>query len=183
MNLECLKCKGRNLCARPFCPIQAKINSQKKVNLSSKQDFYGESPNVFVGKFGYPNINVGFLSVEQYDQHDAPLLWSKEGYGIDKIIDLRSQLVDSTFKTQVTGVRVSDKLLDMGKEIAMASAPVNVEINLEKKPEFRLSFNQDTMPHGPRVKLKKAELTSNPKIPTSVEKVVSDIDLRAADAL
>jgi hypothetical protein len=71
----------------------------------------------------------------------------------------------------------------MGKEIAMASSPVDVEINLEKKPEFRLSFNQDTMPHGPRVKLKKAELTSNPKIPTSVEKVVSDVDLRAADAL
>jgi hypothetical protein len=39
------------------------------------------------------------------------------------------------------------------------------------------------MPMGPNAKLKKAELTSNPKIHTKVEKVYSDTDLKANDAI
>ncbi|MFO8015903.1 MAG: hypothetical protein R6U32_02255, partial [Candidatus Woesearchaeota archaeon] len=63
MNIRCLKCKGRLFCGRTYCPIQAKISAQKKVNTSVKQDYFGESPNVFVGHYGYPRLNVGFLNV------------------------------------------------------------------------------------------------------------------------
>jgi len=182
MNIRCLKCKGRHHCGRKFCPIQSKIASQKKVNINAKQDFFGESPNVFVGHYGYPDLNVGFLNVEEYNQHDDPLLWSREGYDINKVIQLRSELINSQFKAHITDVRKSEKLLDMGKEIAMASKPVDIEVNLEKKPKFNLSFGQETAPYGPRVKLKKAELTENPKIPTKVEKVVDD-DIKANEGL
>jgi hypothetical protein len=61
--------------------------------------------------------------------------------------------------------------------------PVDVEINLTKKPTFTLSFNQDTMPHGPNVRIKNAQITENPKIPTAVDKAVSDTDLKANDAI
>jgi len=136
---------------------------------------------MFVGRYGYPNINVGFLNVEEYRDHDAPLLWAKENYGIDKIIDLRSSLVNSNFNTHIKSF--NDKLIEMGQEVAMASKPVDMEINLEKKPSFSMSYNQDITPHGPSVKLKKVQLTENPKIPTKVDKVVSDTDLKANGAL
>ncbi|PIN86741.1 hypothetical protein COV19_03325 [Candidatus Woesearchaeota archaeon CG10_big_fil_rev_8_21_14_0_10_44_13] len=184
MDIKCLQCKGRHFCGRSFCPIQVKIASQKKVNQGAKQDYFGEAPNVFVGHYGYPNLNVGFLNVEEYAQHDDPLLWSKEGYDINRIISLRSELINSNFKVEIRDVRGNNnKYLEMGKEIAMASEPVDVEVNLEKKPHFSLNFSQDTAPYGPRVKLKKAEITENPKIPAKVEKVVDDIDLKANDAV
>lgn len=185
-NLDCLRCKGRFCGNGKYCPVLHKITSQHKVNLEAKQDYSGDAPNVFVGKFGYPNINVGFLSVEQYDHHDDPLLWSKENYGIDRIIDLRTTLVNSSFKAAVTSVRTSsmdNRYLSMGQEIAMAEKPVDIEVRLNKKPKFTLSFTQDVTPHGPRVKLVKAELTENPHVPTAVDKAVSDNGLKAGEAL
>ncbi len=181
MNTECIRCKGRNFCARTYCPLISKISAQKNVNISSKQDFFGKSPNIFVGRYGYPDINVGFLSTEQYTEEDAPINWTMKNYGIQKIIDLRTSLVNSNFKSNIK--TFDDKLVDMGKEIALSSKPVDVEINLEKKPSFELSFNQDAMPHGPSVKLKKASITENPKIPTKVDKVTSDTDLKANQGL
>ena len=183
MNIRCIKCKGRDpsICGRTYCPIIAKISAQKKFNIESKQDFFGQSPNVFVGRYGYPEVNVGVLSVEHYEQHDHPLLWSKENYDIAKIINLRSSLINSSFKAQITGFK--ERFMEMSKEVGMAKQPVDVEIGLSKKPKFSLSFEQDTMPHGPRVKLKKARITENPKIPEVIDRVVDDIDFKANEAI
>ena len=181
MNIECVRCKGRNFCGRPVCPLMSKISAQKSVNIASKQDYFGKAPNVFVGRHGYPDVNVGFLSTENYTEEDAPISWTMKKYGIQKIIDLRTSLVNSNFKTNIKSF--DDKLVDMGKEVALASKPVDVEINLEKKPEFDLTFNQDIMPHGPSVRLKKAQVTENAHIPTKVDKITSDTDLRATQGL
>jgi len=181
MNIECVRCKGRNFCGRPFCPLISKISSQKKVNLSAKKDYFGKAPSVFVGRYGYPDVNVGFLNTEQYTEQDAPYNWKIKDYDIQKIIDLRTSLVNSNFKSNIKSF--DEKLVEMGKEIALSAKPVDVEINLEKKPEFDLTFNQDIMPHGPSVKLKKAQVTENPKIPTKVEKITSDTDLKASVGL
>ena len=158
-----------------------KIGAQKKVNVEAKQDFFGQSPNVFVGRFGYPEVNVGILGVEHYEEHDNPLLWSKENYDIAKIINLRSSLINSNFKAKITGFK--ERFMEMSKEVGMAEKPVDVEVNLNKKPVFSLSFEQDVMPHGPNVKLKNARITENPKIPGVVDKVVDDIDFKASNAL
>nr|MCK4929554.1 hypothetical protein [Nanoarchaeota archaeon] len=183
MNIRCIKCKGRDpsICGRTFCPIMVKIGAQKKFNIEAKQDFFGQSPNVFVGRYGYPEVNVGILSVEDYEEHDNPLLWSKQNYSIAKIINLRSSLINSNFKAQITGFK--ERFMEMSKEVGMAKQPVDMEIGLSKKPKFSLSFEQDTMPHGPRVKLKKARITENPKIPHTVDKVVDDIDFKANNAI
>ncbi|MBW2964063.1 hypothetical protein KY363_01260 [Candidatus Woesearchaeota archaeon] len=181
MNIRCIKCKGRGHCGRKFCPIASKIGSQKRLNTAAKQDFFGAAPNVFIGRYGYPNINVGLLSTEDYNHHDAPLHWSANDYQIQQVIDLRTSLVNSTFHTNIKSF--NDRMLGMSQEVSLSTKPVDVEINLEKKPFFRLSFNQDTMPHGPSVKLKKATIAENPKIPHKVDRIVSDYDLKAADAV
>ena len=181
MNIQCIKCKGRGFCGRKFCAIASKITSQKRINTSAKQDYFGASPNVFIGRYGYPNINVGLLSTEEYNNHDAPLLWSKNDYQIQQVIDLRTSLINSSFSTNIRSF--NDRMLELSQEVSLAAKPVDVEVNLNKKPFFRLNFNQDTMPHGPNVRLKKARITENPKIPTKVDKAVSDPHLKAADAI
>jgi DNA repair protein NreA len=65
----------------------------------------------------------------------------------------------------------------------MASKPVDVEISLEDRPHFSLKTDSVMAPQGPNAKLKTAEITSNPKIDSKVEKVVSDTDFRAAPAI
>lgn len=176
MNTSWIKTKGKT-----FDPIQLKVAWQKDFNLKAKQDYAAQSPNIFVGRFGYPNINVGFLNTEQYQQHDEPLTWSKNNTQIPEIIKLRTQLVNSTFKTTIHSF--NEKLIEMAQEISQAAKPVDMEVNLEKKPQFRLSMNQEAAPHGPNVQLKQATITENPKIPVHVDKAVSDTDLKATNAL
>ncbi len=185
MQIRCLKCKGRGFCGRSFCPLVAKSEAAVKVkNSLGKEDFYGSSPTPFVGRFGYPNINVGILSLQEKTEdawlYDAPKHWSVQNFNIQRIANLRSELINSRFKADI---KDRTKLLEISREIGMAAKPVDVEINLDAKPKFRLSTDPYTAPMGPNAKLKKAEITSNPKIPHKVDKVVSDIDMKATDAI
>ncbi|MFH1211618.1 MAG: hypothetical protein V1659_01680 [Candidatus Woesearchaeota archaeon] len=163
-------------------PVQTKIMFQKSFNILAKKDYSGISPNVFVGRFGYPKVNVGFLSTQEiYENNDNVPFWVKEQYPINKIIGLRTHLINSVFKADIKSF--NDRFLQMSQEVAMAQKPVDMEISLAKKPVFSLSFNQEAAPHGPKVELEKAMLTGNPRIPLPVEKVVSDTDLKSVEAL
>lgn len=181
MNVEYIKDKGRTKYYPPLLAKTLKINAQEQFNQKAKEDYFGASPNIFVGRFGYPHLNVGILNTEEYNYHDDIPHWIKSNYSIPQIIDLRTNLINSSFKASVKDFK--GKLLEISQEISMASKPVDVEVNLFKKPQFNISFNQGTSPHGPNVSLKKAVLTENPTIPQHVDKVVSDSDFKAFDAL
>ncbi|MFC1705043.1 hypothetical protein ACFLZ6_01800 [Nanoarchaeota archaeon] len=185
MQIRCLKCKGRGFCGRSFCPLIAKSQTAVRVKKDlGKEDFYGSAPTPFVGRYGYPNINVGILSLQDKTEdawlYDAPRHWSKENFDIPKIANFRSELINSRFKADI---KDRTKLLEISQEVGMASKPVDVEVNLDAKPTFRLSTDPYTAPMGPNAKLKKVAITSNPKIPHKVDKVVSDTDLKATDAI
>ncbi len=175
-NIDWIKTKGRT-----FDPIQLKVAWQKDFNQKAKQDYTSQSPNIFVGRFGYPNINVGFLNTEHYTEHDEQISWGKNNKQIPEIIKFRTQLINSSFKTTIKSF--NEKMIEMAQEISQAAKPVDMEINLEKKPFFSVNMNQEAAPHGPNTKVKRAQLTENPKIPIHVDKAVSDNDLKAADAL
>jgi DNA repair protein NreA len=185
MNTQCLKCKGNGHCGRSYCPHILRSKAMFKVEKNiDKSDFSTSSPAPFVGRFGYPNINVGILSTPNLEEdawlYDAPKHWAKENFKIPKIIDLRSSLVNSRFKVNI---KKQNKFLDISQEISMASRPVDIEVSLEDKPKFRLNNDTIMAPLGPNADLKKADITSNPKIHTKVDKVVSDTDLKANDAV
>ncbi len=185
MNIRCLRCKGRGYCGRVFCPHYAKAEARFKVqDKIGKQDFFGDAPSVFVGRIGYPNINVGILTPPERKQdawvYDAPHYWAEKDFQLPQLIDIRSSLINSRFKTQV---KSKNKFLDISQEVGMASKPVEVEINLEQKPKFKLNIPADVAPTGPNAKLMKAEITSNPKIDRKVDYVVSDYDFKANNAI
>jgi hypothetical protein len=185
MQIQCLRCKGRGFCGRSFCAILAKSDALFKVKkLDIKEDFSGTSPTPFIGHYGYPYLNVGILSVpyrkEDVWEYDAPKYWAEHDYEIPRIIDFRSNLINSRFKAHAQD---KNRLLEISQKVGMASAPVDVEVNLKEKPKFRLKTDSYTAPMGPNAGLEKAEITSNPKVHTKVDKVVSDIDLKANDAL
>ena len=185
MNIQCLKCKGRGFCGREFCSILAKSEAIFKVRDElNKEEFIGSSPAPFVGHYGYPFLNVGVLStpyiVDEVWEYDAPRYWAANNYQIPQIIDFRSSLINSRFKSHAQD---RSKLLELSKEVGMASLPVDIEVKLDQKPKFRLNTDAYTAPMGAHAKLEKAYITSSPKIHTKVEKVYSDSDLKANDAL
>jgi len=188
MNIPCIKCKGATpmqSCGRTFCPIIAKSDAFFKVkDKLPKENFFGSSPAPFVGHNFYPNLYVGILSPPEQKEdawlHDAPNYWAEHNFPIPKIVDYRSALINSRFRSHV---KQKSRFLDISQEVGMASKPVDVEINLKDKPHFKLSTDAYHAPIGPNAKLERAKITSNPKIHTKVDKVVSDTDLKANPAL
>jgi len=172
-------------CGNVNCPICAKAYSQIKIKkMIVKENFSTDAVAPFVGRFGYPAINIGILAPpEENDdswQYDAPKYWSHRNFEIPKIINFRSSLINSKFKMNV---KSKDKFLELNQEVSMSSNPTNVDINLKNKPKFRINYDNFMAPSGPYAELKKAKLTSNPKIHTKVQKVHYDTDRKANDAL
>ncbi|MBW2975242.1 hypothetical protein KY366_05990 [Candidatus Woesearchaeota archaeon] len=191
MNIPCMRCKGAapmQSCGRAFCPIIAKSEALFRVKERAvKENFSGSSYSVFVGRYGYPDVNVGILSPPQQSEdawlHDAPIHWADHDFQIGQIIDLRGSLLNSRFRSNILDARKHNKFLEIGQELSMASKPADIEVNLDQKPRFRLNTDAYALPMGPNANLKGVELTENPRIPTKIDKVVSDTDLKANEGL
>ena len=154
-----------------------------------KQEFYGVSPpTVFIGsKLAYPNVNVGIMSVpdlkENAKLYDSPNYWSEKNINVNQIIKYRQELINSRFRAKVSDIRLSNRLLEIVKEVGMASVQSDMEVELNKKPRPRINFDTYLAPMGPSAELKNIKLVSNTKIPSYVDKVYSDTDLKSVEGL
>ena len=172
-------------CGNINCALCNKAYSRLKVEKRIiRKDFSSDAVAPFVSRFNYPNINVGILAppeeTEEAWLYDAPKYWAVNNFQIPKIIDFRSSLINSNFKSNI---RQRNKFLELSQEIAMASEATDIEINLKEKPKFRLNVDSFAAPLGPNARLEKAKLTSNPKIHTKVQKVYYDSGLKANEAM
>ncbi|MDI3473852.1 MAG: repair protein NreA [Candidatus Woesearchaeota archaeon] len=205
MDIKCVFCKGRLYCGRPFCPIAAKIKHMEKRASSLKQEYEAEAPNIFVGRYGYPNVNVGVLSVEHYKDNDEPKKWAKDYYSINQIIGLREELINSGKKLSVHSAKVnpsnlvknqgSERLKDSAEhdelsklkqelqDISMAQKPSNVEVKLTDVPKPKLSFNQHLAPTNIMAGLSSLKIISNPDIKKATYAVNDADDMKAEDAI
>ena len=163
------------------------INFKYK-DFESMSQFDGSSPpSVFVGsKLQYPVVNVGILSPLQKDEDawvfDKPKYWAENNFQINDIVKLRDSLLNSKFQSNVKDVRYNKKFLDLSQEIAIASKPVDVEIELQNKVIFGSEKDRILTPHGMRVSLKAAKIVSNVKVERKIDKVVND-DIKATEAM
>jgi hypothetical protein len=95
---------------------------------------------------------------------------------IDEIIELRFGLLrgmkkaNTFFQKDPQSSTVKDKL----DELARSTNPVEIEGSFIKRPSFDISLNPETQPMGPSGMLSNFSLTSNPKIPNSVDSVLND---------
>lgn len=182
MEIRCLKCKGRGFCGRKVCPHVMKLNSMANARKRhTKTEFSSQSPAPFIGRFGYPEVNVGVLSPPENSKdtwkYDSPKYWSKTNYDIPRLVNIRADLLNSKFKSSVKGN------ISQVQEVGLAQRPVDMDFFLQDKPRFRMQSNSVTAPTGPDAHLQKADITSNPKIGRKVDKVYSDTEMKAADAI
>jgi DNA repair protein NreA len=195
MNFLCLKCKGKNLCGKNPCPKTIKFNSLNKIkSLSLNKDFISNSKTPFVGWNNYPNVNVGILvsqdninnSSNNYlknNNYNSPKYLFENNFNIQEIVDFRSSILNSNFKHNIQTKNKTKKLIEISKEITLSTKPVDLEINLKDKPKINTNFDDITIPIGIKGELQKANIISNSKINSKVDKVYSDTDLKATDAM
>ncbi len=154
-----------------------------KLSQNIKEDFFGSSPAPFVGRYGYPNINVGLLAPPETKDawlHDAPRYWAANNFPINTIADLRMSLINSRSKSHI---KQQPKITQLAQEIGLASRPVDIEIHLKKKPSIKPLTDYIVTPMGPSAQIRSARITENAKIHTKVQKVHDDTDLKANNAL
>ena len=145
-------------------------------------------PSVFIGsKLKYPLVNVGILSPLERDEdawvYDDAEFWAKNNFGIRDIVSLRESLLNSRFQSRVTDIRSNTKkFVEMAQELALASKPVDLEIEIKGKvgPGFRR--DKIVIPQGMNAPLKKARITGNVKIDPKLDKIVND-DVKATEAV
>ncbi len=177
MRLPCAAC-GRvepKTCSRADCPYF--VHRPR----TFKQEFSGSAPNIFVGRFGYPDVRVGILATEEYADNDDPKGWSKAQTPIPEILEKRGSLVNSQFLANVRSFR--DRFLQDAQLVAQGKNPTDMEVRLDRVPTFSIQYPPGTSPHGASVKLVQSRLTENVRIPKAVDKAVSDNDLKAASAI
>jgi DNA repair protein NreA len=191
----CARCRGRGFCKKP-CRIYSKI---KDFTPKTRTHFSGSSPpEIFVGRFDYPNISAGILAPDNSEYNSErnmesstkesaelayPEIWHEKKYSINTILTNRSKLIYGKFKTQIKKARTNDKFTGLMQEISMAYKSVSTEFFLRKAPQMRLEINKHLPLIGNPAPLQYARLQENPKVKPKVDYLVSDTDSKAVTAI
>jgi hypothetical protein len=170
------------LCGKP-CPIL----SQFKQFSFQKSEFSGSSPpEIFVGRNNYPNINTGILSPTEFgntEEMSLPEKWHENNASIQDIINYRSRMIYSRFKSSVKRIGWDDKNFQVMQEVAMSSKSADMEFFLKKRPSIRMHANNEMPIIGNPAPLKSARFQENPKIEKKVDYLVNDVDVKSKTAL
>lgn len=183
----CVKCKGRGFCGKP-CEILSRLKAfQPKVGT----EFSGSSPpEIFVGKYGYPNVFTGILAPAEHGNTEnlsMPESWHAENASIENILSYRSRLIYSRFAASIRSPKIysekQNKFLDTMQQVSLASKAVDLSFKLKKKPSLDFSLDNRMPMMGNTAQLESAKLDSNPKIEKKVDYLANDSDAKANDSI
>jgi DNA repair protein NreA len=179
----CIKCKGRGFCGKP-CPILQQI---KNFMPKSKMHFSGSSPpEIFIGRYGYPNIYTGVLSPQGYEDSEkfsSSEFWVNNNLTINDVLELRGKLIYSQFKSNIKDARISKKFVVAMQEISLSQKPVSTEFFLKKPINPKIQFDKSVAIIGNPAQLKYIRLEENPKVNSKVEYISSDNELKAVEGI
>ena len=145
-------------------------------------------PSVFVGRYGYPKVNVGPMLPPLHGDTtilDKPEMWL--GKSIEEIVGYRLSLVRGVSNVDIHCT--SGKLVESLQELAMTSKSVESEATFEKEPiadieqEKALGLATDSAPFGPIAPLKTFKPSSSLSVDQKLEYTFYDKDLRAVEGI
>ncbi|MEM4262546.1 MAG: Nre family DNA repair protein [Thermoplasmata archaeon] len=186
LSSQCSICKGSKLlCGKISCPLLLRYYSGMKTRaMIDREEIDGSSPPaVFVGRFGYPKVLIGpMIPPEHGDTEvlDTPEMWI--GKPLEEIVDYRYKLVRGTFQANIHDIDSAGRLVELTRELAMASRPADIEAHFTKRPVGGISFHEESQPFGPSAPLRKISVSSI-KLDNRIDKVASDTDLKAKEAI
>ena len=181
----CPVCRGDyKKCRLEICPYLRDVRELLKKIKASRTIFGSSPPSTLIGSWGYPKVLAGPLVPPI--QADTGLLEQPEKWleiPLSEILAMRVSLVRGKRPTRIIDARKPDRVLESLQELAMARKPVDVELELEKELVISPRFLVRASPTGPSAAMRRAAVVENPSVPKPVERVVSDVDLKASDAI
>ncbi len=158
-----------------------------QTNFQIKKHFTGNSPpEIFVGRYNYPNVNAGILSPDFHEDTEdlsMPERWHEKNFGIGDILTRRSKLIYGRFKTGIKKTVIKNRFKDLMQEIAMAYKPVSTEVFLKNNPKQHLEVNKYSPVITNLAPLDNARLQENAKVRKKVDYLVSDDHVKSAVAM
>ena len=149
----------------------------------SGTEVYGSSPpDIFVGRFGYPNVYIGPLVPPTLG--DTSIMATPEqwvGKSIEEIVQYRSNLIRGMYKTNIHNAD-NGRIEEMIAELAMADKYSAVEEVLKHKPSLTMHFDDNSQPYGPSAGLKDMKI-DNSKANPKLERAYFDTDMSATKAI
>lgn len=169
------------ICGEDECDKHKTTFTTKKYTTS----FDGSSPpEIFVGRWNYPNVYAGMLAPEQLGDtihFSAPEVWKNNNYSIQTISNLRNQLIYSRAQTHIK--TAPSRLMNTIKELAMSNKSIASQVELQK-PVIQEIQND---PHVPLIArtapVETIRLQENPKIDKKVDYLVNDTDVKSVIAI
>ncbi|HET6581121.1 MAG TPA: hypothetical protein VFG36_04485 [Methanoregula sp.] len=168
--MKCAECKGKGMCGLPRCPVVSRFHAQAAIRPMST--YQGSSPSVFIGSFGYPEVQGGPLLV---NDSDNPPDWLAHNLGMEDIVGIRARTIG--------GRSALNAIAGNLQEIALSSRPLDVDVAFEKPVAFSLSFDGTIAPVGFTGSVKTLEIGSNARVERAVDRITSDTDIVANEAV
>tara|TARA_Y100000034_G_scaffold13254_1_gene13912 strand:- start:126 stop:1301 length:1176 start_codon:yes stop_codon:yes gene_type:complete len=149
------------------------------------QNFSGSTPpEVFVGRWNYPNIYTGLLAPNTHGDTQilsSPELWHKNKLPISNILKFRNQLIYG--RTQSHIKKLKTKFLSVLKEIAMTHKSISTEFNLKEQITRNLE-KESRVPMIPRAAdLNSAKLEENAPVKPKIDYLVNDTEVKSTIAI
>lgn len=182
----CVVCKGAHrLCGKDRCPLMIKFYSQSKsIRMFDSKELEGSCPPaVFVGRYGYPKVDIGPLIPPQFGDTsilDKPELWHDKS--IDDISEMRFSLVRGKYRIDAKDFRKAGRIVDQVQELALTEKPVDVEATFSKKPKGRVILDDEVQPFGPSARME-SFITGNGRFERYLERSFYDTDMKATEAV
>ncbi len=174
-----------------YCRIcgkyECKEHSMFLGKVRSITNFSGSSPpEVFVGKWNYPNVYVGILSPEEYGNTkimSSAEEWHDKRLGIRDVVNLRNKLIYGRTQNNIRKVLNGSKFMSVLQEVAMTSKSVASEFFL-KKPISRNDEKENRVPLiANAAPVESVKLQENPKVEKKVDYLINDVDVKSREAL
>ena len=172
-----------------YCKICGVYNCDKHGFFLGKtkeiKEFSGSSPpEIFVGKYNYPNVYAGILSPQETGDTkilSSPELWHRKKLSIPEILQFRNKLIYG--RTQTNIKKVQTKFLSILGEIAMTHKSISTEFKL-KNP---IKPHKEKDPRVPLISnaamVEKVRLQENPVIKKKIDYLVNDTDVKSKTAI
>ena len=180
--MVCHACSSEGQC-KPTCPVLQKL---KEFSPKIKEEFSGSSPpEIFVGRYNYPQVNVGILSPAEFgntEERSMPEIWFEKKMTISQIFSARSSMIYSRFKSSIKFIK-KDKNLSTMQEVALAAKPAAMEFKLFRKPALRSKLDKIMPMIGNPAILKSAKFQENVKVDKKVDYLTNDTDVKSSIAM
>lgn len=172
-----------------YCKICEEENCKKHSFFLGKtlkvKEFSGSSPpEIFVGKWNYPNVYTGILSPQEYGNTEllsSAELWHQKKLPIPTILNLRNQLIYA--RTQSNIKKLDTSFHQVMKEVAMTDKSISAEYKLQRP----ISKNPEQDNRVPLIshaaQIEQVKLQENPVIKPKVDYLVNDTDVKSTIAM